>query len=174
MTLYLKTEGAYAPWTGEPIDGVRHPLSIEDAWTADELAAIGLYIPAAADPVPLGKVSTGVTVEDVAGVPTYVHQLRDRTLAEANDEARRLVAAHVDAVAAARGYDSGAACASYATSTVAKWQSEARVFVAWRDAVWSQVFAILAAVEAGNATVQTAEALIADLPVIDWPSAADG
>jgi hypothetical protein len=170
MTLYLKTIGGYVAWAGEPIDDVRHPLGIETAWTAEELATIGLYVPAAADPVPEGKVSMGMTVEDVAGVPTYVHQLRDRTLAEATEEARRLVAAHVDAVAAARGYDNGAACASYATSTVAKWAAEATVFVAWRDAVWTSVFALLASVEAGTATVPTAEALIAGLPVVEWPA----
>ena len=29
-------------WNGEPIDGIRHPISIENLWTAAELAAIGL------------------------------------------------------------------------------------------------------------------------------------
>jgi hypothetical protein len=170
MTLYLKTGDGYVAWTGEPIDDVRHPLSIETAWSAADLAAVGLHAPSAAEPVPEGKVVIGTIVEDIAGVPTYVHEMRDRTLAEATEEARRLMAAHVDAVAAERGYDSGTACASYATSIVAKWQAEAAVFVAWRDAVWTQVFSLLAAVENGTASVPTGEALIASLPAIEWPA----
>jgi hypothetical protein len=32
------------PWYGEVIDDVRHPLNIENLWTADELAKIGLRV----------------------------------------------------------------------------------------------------------------------------------
>lgn len=169
MILYLKTDDGYSPWAGEPIDDVRHPLSIETTWSAEDLSAIGLYVPLPAAPVPDGKVSTGLLVEDVDGVPAFVHQLRDRTLAEATVAARRLVAAHIDSVAASRGYDSGATCAGYATSSVTKWAGEAAAFIAWRDAVWTSVFDLLAEVEAGTAVVPTAAQLIAGLPAIDWP-----
>lgn len=80
MTLYLKTADGYVAWLGEPIDGVRHPLSIETTWSEQELEAVGLFVPTPADPVPDGKVSTGLTVEDVGGRPAYVHQLQDRAL----------------------------------------------------------------------------------------------
>ncbi len=32
------------PWTGEAINGVKHPRDIEQKWTAEELAAIGLRV----------------------------------------------------------------------------------------------------------------------------------
>ena len=83
---------------------------------------------------------------------------------------RRAVQAHVDATAQSRDYDSGNSLASYAASTVEAWRAEAEVFVAWRDAVWSDVIDRLAQVEAGEADPpETAEALIALLPDIDWP-----
>lgn len=170
MTLYRKDGRTYVTWLGEPINSVRHPTTIETAWSAEDLAAIGLYQPTPAGDVPEGKVSTGVEVKTVDGRPAYVHQLRARTLAEASETARQLVAAHVDAVAATRGYDNGAACASYTTSTMAKWAAEATAFVAWRDGVWTKVFDLLAKVQAGTATVPTAAALIASLDDITWPA----
>lgn len=78
------------------------------------------------------------------------------------------VQAHVQATARARGYDSAEACASYVASTVPAWVAEATAFVAWRDAVWTQALERLAAVEAGESSIPTAEALIASLPAIDW------
>lgn len=88
-------------------------------------------------------------------------------------EIKRALAAaiqtHVQATARARGYDSAEACASYVASTNATWSAEATAFVAWRDGVWTSALSTLAAVEAGTEPAPTAEALIADLPVIAWP-----
>lgn len=86
--------------------------------------------------------------------------------------ARAAIDRHVEDVAAARGYNGAASCASYATSTNPAWAAEAARFVAWRDAVWVAAFATLAAVKAGTEAPPTVEALIAGLPVIDWPEAA--
>lgn len=86
MTLYLEAPaGIFTAWFGQPINGIRYPRSIESLWLADELAAIGLYDPAPADPVPDGKISTAVTVDRVEGVVRFVHTLVDRptpTIAE--------------------------------------------------------------------------------------------
>lgn len=43
------------PWTGQPIDGVRHPLIIEQIWSDAELSSIGLkkHVPPPAEPRPL-------------------------------------------------------------------------------------------------------------------------
>ena len=83
---------------------------------------------------------------------------------------RSAVQAHVDATAQSRDYDSGNSLASYTSSTVEAWRAEAEVFVAWRDAVWTFVIDRLAQVEAGEVSPpETAEALIALLPDIDWP-----
>lgn len=89
MTLFQKIGSVYTPWVGDPVDGVRHPMNIETAWSTEELAAINLYTPAPAAPVPDGKVSTSVIVVDVGGVPSYVHQLRDLTADELKAHAAR-------------------------------------------------------------------------------------
>lgn len=82
---------------------------------------------------------------------------------------RRAVQAHVDRVAQARLYDTGQSCASYAASTNAVWAAEAAAFIAWRDAVWAQALATLAAVEAAEIAPPTIAALIGALPEIIWP-----
>ena len=40
------------PWTGQAIDGVRHPLNIEQLWSTEELAAIGLQVFVPPEPAP--------------------------------------------------------------------------------------------------------------------------
>ena len=46
------------PWAGEPLNDVQHPGNIEELWSADELAAIGLAVPAPFE-VPAGKATIG-------------------------------------------------------------------------------------------------------------------
>lgn len=78
MTLFLETvSGAFAEWRGAPIDGIKYQRSIEQKWSAEELAAIGLYAPLPADPIPEGKVATASTVQRVDGAVKWVHELRD-------------------------------------------------------------------------------------------------
>lgn len=83
------------------------------------------------------------------------------------DVYRMAIEAHVDAVARQRGYSSAVSCASYRDSTNATWAAEAAAFIAWRDAVWSQVVALLNNVPSPAPTV---EAVIAGLPAIAWPT----
>lgn len=82
------------------------------------------------------------------------------------EDYRRAVQAHIDAAAQARLYDSGVSLASYVASTNEAWAAEAQAFIAWRDAVWSQVYALWAAPPDPAPTI---EALIASLPAIVWP-----
>lgn len=81
------------------------------------------------------------------------------------EDYRRAVQAHVDGTAIARLYDSGVSLASYTDSTNPTWADEAAAFIAWRDAVWTQVYALWA--ELPN-PLPTPEALIASLPEIVW------
>lgn len=67
----------FEPWTGQPIQDVQYPRSIETKWAAAELAALGLYAPLPADPIPEGKRSTGRTVQRVNGDVKFVHALED-------------------------------------------------------------------------------------------------
>lgn len=82
------------------------------------------------------------------------------------EDYRAAVQAHIDAVAQARLYDSGQSLASYAASTNAAWAAEAAAFIAWRDVVWAQVYALWADPPDPPPTVAT---LIAGLPAITWP-----
>lgn len=83
---------------------------------------------------------------------------------------QKAVEAHVESVAAQRGYASAASCAGYVNSSVPGWAEEAAAFVAWRDAVWMHVFAQLALVQSGERTQPTVADLIAELPAISWPA----
>lgn len=83
------------------------------------------------------------------------------------EDYRRAVQSHTDATAQSRGYDSGVTCAVHATSTNPQWAAEGAAFIAWRDSVWSQVFAMLANPPAPQPS--PAE-LVAQLPEIEWPN----
>lgn len=76
--LYLETSTSPFPaWAGEPINGIRYPRAIATKWSDEDLAAIGLCRPAAADPVPEGKIVTGQSVQRVEGVVKWVYDLAD-------------------------------------------------------------------------------------------------
>ncbi|HEX9023249.1 MAG TPA: hypothetical protein VF799_05355 [Geobacteraceae bacterium] len=79
------------------------------------------------------------------------------------------VQSHLDITAQQRNYDGILSACSYATSTNARFQAEGQACVAWRDAVWSKCYEVLAAVQAGTAAIPTADQLIADLPTLAWP-----
>lgn len=75
MALYRISGNRAVEWKGEPINEVRHPLNIEMKWTEEQLNAIGLYIPAEADPIPAGKISVATEVRISGGIPKWVHTL---------------------------------------------------------------------------------------------------
>jgi hypothetical protein len=56
MTLVVRS--TLEPWQGEPLDGIRHPLSIEQLWSDAELLSVGVSRP---EPfvLPDGKVAVG-------------------------------------------------------------------------------------------------------------------
>lgn len=89
------------------------------------------------------------------------------------EDYRAAIRAHVDATAQARDYDNAVSCASYANSTNPQWAAEAQAFVAWRDAVWSYVFAELAKVENGQRPQPAIEEFVGELTAavpMEWPS----
>lgn len=78
--------------------------------------------------------------------------------------------ARLDAFAQTRGYDGILSACTYATSTVAKFQTEGQYCVSLRDATWAALYQILADVEAGTRAMPSGFADIeADLPVPAWP-----
>lgn len=98
-------------------------------------------------------------------------ELPPPSLTELFEQARQLVEAHVNDTAKTRRYSDAVSCASYVSSTNATWSVEAKAFVAWRDAVWSQVYDLEDKALAGElSTIPTAEELIAGLPAFAWPT----
>jgi hypothetical protein len=47
---------------------------------------------------------------------------------------------------------------------------EGQACVDWRDEVWAQCYATLAAVQQGQQAAPTVEGLIASLPALTWPA----
>lgn len=94
MTLFRIENETPVAWSGEPIevvryiedveqeDGtfvptertvtIRHPANIEELWSDEELAAIGLYRPLPADPITTGGVAISHVVQLVDGKVKYV------------------------------------------------------------------------------------------------------
>lgn len=84
------------------------------------------------------------------------------------DDYRSAIAAHIEAIARSRQYDSAVSLASYSGSTNPAWAAEAASFSAWRDAVWGYVYTELDAAQNGNRAAPRVSEFIAELPVIEW------
>lgn len=76
------------------------------------------------------------------------------------------VQAHIDDLARSWSYNDAATLAGYAASAVPKWAAEAAALIAWRDAIWLQVYGYQTAPETAPAMI---EDLIAALPPITRP-----
>lgn len=86
MTLYLETpNGTFNQWNGEPINGIRHSLNIENILSKEELAELGLYSPEEGDPAPEGKVISTTKVKRVNGVVKYVHTYKNAPTEDPSD-----------------------------------------------------------------------------------------
>lgn len=77
MSLYLEERSNFRPWDGrEKIRDITYQPNIGDLWSAEELAAIGLYEPATPQ-IPVGKVIESKRVQRVNGIVTYVYTFTD-------------------------------------------------------------------------------------------------
>lgn len=86
------------------------------------------------------------------------------------EEYRVAIQFRVEETAKSRGYDNAVSCASYVNSTNPAWSSEASVFIAWRDAVWTYTYGELEKVQSGLRSQPTVRAFVSELPEITWPS----
>ena len=74
----------------------------------------------------------------------------------------------LDAKARELNYDDGFAIASYANSTVEKFRTEARRFIAWRDQCWDTCYDFLGRYQAGIIPRPTIEEVVVALPSLTW------
>jgi hypothetical protein len=76
----------------------------------------------------------------------------------------------LDTFAKTRNYDGILSAATYATSTVPKFQQEGQYAVVARDQTWATLYEILAEVQTGTRPAPTSYADIEpELPVLAWP-----
>ena len=81
------------------------------------------------------------------------------------------IQAALDAAAKAHGYDNIVSACSYAAqATGAPFQAEGAAFLAWRSAVWTQAYAVLAQVTAGTVPLMTPAQAVAAMPPFVDPS----
>lgn len=97
-----------------------------------------------------------------APIPPSAKQIKEALLAA--------VQAHLDAAAAAAGYDNIFTACTYADeAAVPKFRAEGRALRAWRSSVWSACHGIMDEVKAGTRQAPTASELIGALPVLAMP-----
>ena len=77
---------------------------------------------------------------------------------------------HLDTVAGERQYDGIVSLNGSLNSPDAQWAAEAAAGNVWRSAVWVKVYEIQQQVQSGQRPIPTPTEVIAELPVIQWPS----
>jgi hypothetical protein len=85
-------------------------------------------------------------------------------------EYQAAIQATIDEAAISKQFNDGVTLASYVTSTIAAWADQAKAFVAWRDEIWTYVYAQLALVQAGTRAQPTVAGFLSELPAITWPA----
>ena len=84
------------------------------------------------------------------------------------------VQAHMDAAAAARGYDDIKTAVTYADEpAVPRFQAEGQAFRAWRSLVWAHCYQVLDDVQSGRRAIPSEADLIAELPALHIAYPAD-
>lgn len=77
---------------------------------------------------------------------------------------------HLDSVARSRMYDNILSLCSYVNTGDSTFDAEGNAGRIWRSAVWRYCHQLLTDVQNGIRTVPTTEELIAELPLMEWPT----
>jgi len=108
---------------------------------------------------------------DYGDIPAYVPP-PPPTPEQVQQQLTDAVQAYLDNKAQERGYDGILSLATYANSTNLQFSAEGLAGVQWRDDTWAACYVILDEVMVGKRTIQAADELIAELPVLHWPDEA--
>jgi hypothetical protein len=153
----------YAQSTGGFYDTAIHGESIP---------ADAVEITAAEHAALLAAQSTGKAIEaDAEGRPVAVDP-PPPTPEQMQASMTALMQGYLDDTARQRGYDGILSLCSYAGSANPQFSAEAVAGIAFRDAVWAYGYQVLADVQAGRRLIPSADELLAELPVIEWPEVA--
>lgn len=78
MPLFKYENEEFVQWNGEPIEGVSYPFNIENMWSYESLASVGLYRPQEPLPVPEGfKIVSTKPGWAEDGYVRYIHELEE-------------------------------------------------------------------------------------------------
>lgn len=105
---------------------------------------------------------------DASGRPEAVTVV-PQTLEQWSAHAASLIVGVMDAKARERRYDSIQTAVTYRDDPNPVFAAEAQALFAWRSAVWTAAFAILAEVEAGTRPFPGEADFLAELPPLVWP-----
>lgn len=107
-------------------------------------------------------------------VPLSQEELEQRTQqenAQLVQDVAQAVQTHMDTIVKSRNYDSILSACTYAVSSIPKYQQEGLACVEWRDSVWVKCFELLEEVQTGVRAKMTPTEVVAELPVLIWPTA---
>lgn len=158
---YEIEENVFIPWIGQEINETKHPLNIASCWLDEELAEIGLYKPAPADPVPFGFEVSGYEVSRVNGVVKIINHLKPKDMVT---EYSRAILGFMDEKAQQFGYDSILSAVSYKGSSNVKWSQEGHQFCLWRNLIWDYAYAEFEKVQNLQRSIPTVEEFLSELP----------
>jgi len=130
----------------------------------------GIHSQDANFPLPDGWAGPFLDLPGPGQAPAYDAALAARAGAALQASYTQAAQSMLDATAQSKGYDSMLSLVTYVTSTNATFQAEAIAGRAWRDAIWTEAYSILAQVQAGTLAQPTIPAFLAMLPAITWPS----
>lgn len=154
-------------------------LTGEDRADLDPLDHSNWLVPAYATKVEPPAAQAGKTIHFVDGawvyqdipVPVPESPPEPPTPEQMQRNFSAAIQKRLDTFAQTRNYDSILSACTYATSTVAKFNTEGQACVNLRDATWAAAYDILAEVQAGKRPMPTDIADIeADLPAAVWPA----
>ncbi len=112
------------------------------------------------------QVERVATVEEAASIDSERAERNMVTIAQYTDAIQSML----DTEARTRNYDSIMSACTYASSANAKFGPEGMACVAWRDAVWSESYVVMAEVEAHTRGAPTIAELLALMPSMAWPA----
>ena len=111
---------------------------------------------------------THTVAEQEAAAIAQAQATQVKTLQESVIHATQL---RLDNFAKTRNYDGILSACTYATSSIANFQTEGQYAVNARDSTWAALYAIMGEVQAGTRPMPAGFADIeADLPVLAWPA----
>lgn len=147
--------------------------------SAADLSDFGVFKvdPVAKPTADYTQVVEEATPVEVNGVWTQVWNVRPATPAEQNSamlaitrEFTDAIQLHLDTEAQTRGYDGILSACSYAAGNHPKYSAEGQACLEWREAVWDKGYEIMADVQAGTRPLPTEQEVLAELPVMVWPT----